>query len=336
MCASGRKHFSEKCPCHVILGIGIRREDPKKRFLSLATPSHTHLLPSPLNRSITYVRIMDHFVHNHESSSWLVQGFHDVSPTDEGTYFRVAACKYDSTKFDELVVVETSSENRAISVCIPCFNEEAEALKRTLASLQEQRLPSTFTFELVIVMDGVEKMSESMRAHLNSLFGGSLGHANDEDDVFQRLPTAETIVLEAINQSHYDLAGSAISLVVKRNNQRKVNSHMWWLGAHAKDTCCELVFATDCGIVFEKNTIEKLLSRLEQDPGLVAVTGFQRYMSSSMQGDGSLELFTDPMGYVLRHIQKFDFEVRSTLSAVYYLHEYSKSPANHIIIHLSN
>jgi len=55
----------------------------------------------------------------------------------------------------------------------------------------------------------------------------------------------------------------------------------------------------------------QLISRLEQeDQSLVAVTGFQHYMSASMEGDGSLELLTDPSGYVLRHLQKMDFEVR--------------------------
>jgi len=142
---------------------------------------------------------MENFIQNQDSSSWLVQGFPEARPTDEGTYFRALALKYSEAKFDELLGMNPSRGSRLISVCIPCFNKEDNALKHTLDSLQAQRIPSTYTFEIVIVMDGMAKMSESMHAYLNTLFGGILGHIDGEDDIFNRLPAAESIVVETIH-----------------------------------------------------------------------------------------------------------------------------------------
>ena len=247
----------------------------------------------------------------------LVRAFSEVTPKDNETYFRAIASKYGINNDEEGMVVagiKPSLHTRVISVCIPCFTEEASTLVRTLRSLKSQKLPSGVVFEILIVVDGIEKMSESMRAFVTKSF--NLGVSNDEqpDDlhknIFQQFPKAETIIVEPFKSNDDDKLGSGgLSLVLKRNNRRKVNSHMWWLAAHAKDSGCEFALATDCGIVFEKTAIAQMLSRLDGDQALVAVTGFQRVMTSTMQGDGKAEWLTDPFGHVLRQIQRFDFEV---------------------------
>jgi cellulose synthase/poly-beta-1,6-N-acetylglucosamine synthase-like glycosyltransferase len=258
------------------------------------------------NRNDVFIMGSNSFIHSHgESSQCLVRGVRETMPLHEATYFPVAFSKYESTK------------NTTISVCIPCFNEDAEALKRTLKSLRAQTLPEQHVLEVLVVIDGIEKMSESMRVYIQSIFGLSICIADADDsgktqDPFKRLPFAETVIVEPLNDMVEDMyrAGfGSISLVLKKHNQRKVNSHMWWLGGHAKDLACEFAMATDCGIIFEPTAVSRLLARLEQDQGLVAVKGFQRVMTSTMQGDGSMELLTDPLGYALRQIQRFDFEV---------------------------
>ncbi len=65
-----------------------------------------------------------------------------------------------------------------------------------------------------------------------------------------------------------------------------------------------LAFGTDCGIVFEPLMMSRLIARLDSNELLSAVTGFQRIMSSKMQGDGEWELFSDPKGYCLRKLQR--------------------------------
>jgi cellulose synthase/poly-beta-1,6-N-acetylglucosamine synthase-like glycosyltransferase len=260
--------------------------------------------------------MMNYFTHNHESSQWLVHGVGETMPTHEETYFRVASSKYGS-KCIELGSKRLATKRRkrttVISVCIPCFNEDANALERTLESLRAQILPEQHVMEVLVVMDGIEKMSESMRAYIQYIYGLSICMPDGKtQDPFKRLPSAETIIVEPYNDqiADKDRCGfGSISLVLKKNNQRKVNSHMWWLGGHAKDLGCEFALATDCGIIFEPTAVWHMLGRLEQDQGLVAVTGFQRVMTATMQGDGSFELLTDPIGYVLRQIQRFDFEV---------------------------
>jgi cellulose synthase/poly-beta-1,6-N-acetylglucosamine synthase-like glycosyltransferase len=263
------------------------------------------------------------FTHSHgESSQCYVHGVGETMPTHEETYFRVASSKYGS-KCIELgsktrrSATKSTKRTTVISVCIPCFNEDANALERTLESLRAQILPEHHVLEVLVVIDGIEKMAESMRVYIQSIFGLSVCMADDDDsgktqDPFKILPSAETIIVEPLNDriEDRDRCGFGnISLVLKKNNQRKVNSHMWWLGGHAKDLDCEFALATDCGIIFEPTAVWHMLARLEQDKGLVAVTGFQRVMTATMQGDGSFELLTDPIGYALRQIQRFDFEV---------------------------
>jgi cellulose synthase/poly-beta-1,6-N-acetylglucosamine synthase-like glycosyltransferase len=265
----------------------------------------------------------DSFTHSHgESSHCLVHGVGETMPAHEVTYFRVASSKYGSKCIKlgskrSSATKPTTKTTTVISVCIPCFNEDANALERTLESLRAQILPEQHVMEVLVVMDGIEKMSASMRVYIQSTFGLSICMADDDasgktQDPFKRLPSAETVIIEPLNDRMEDkdrCGFGSISLVLKKNNQRKVNSHMWWLGGHAKDLGCEFALATDCGIIFEPTAVWHMLARLEQDQGLVAVTGFQRVMTATMQGDGSIELLTDPIGYVLRQIQRFDFEV---------------------------
>jgi len=263
------------------------------------------------------------FTHrNGESLQYLVHGVGDTVPRHEDTYFPVAFSKYKSNCEVELgrkvSATKTTKGPTVISVCIPCFNEDANALERTLDSLRSQILPAQHVMEVLVIMDGIEKMSESMRVYIQSIFGLSICMADDDDsgttkDPFKILPSAATVIVEPVDDRVEDedrYGFGSISLVLKKYNQRKVNSHMWWLGGHAKDLGCEFALATDCGIIFESTAVGHLIARLEEDQGLAAVTGFQRVMTATMQGDGSIELLTDPIGYALRQIQRFDFEVR--------------------------
>jgi hypothetical protein len=84
-----------------------------------------------------------------------------------------------------------------------------------------------------------------------------------------------------------------------------------YLGAHARALQCEFALATDCGTVFEADALAKLVARLDADQRIAAVTGYQRVMPSEMQGTGYWELWANPIGNVLRQIQRYDCEVRT-------------------------
>jgi len=98
----------------------------------------------------------------------------------------------------------------------------------------------------------------------------------------------------------------SVSLILKKSNQRKSNSQMWWIGSHAAACQGEYLLTTDCGIHFPPKSVQRMMARLDQDECLAAVTARKDIMSASMQGDKPYEMFTDPFSYALRQIQIFD------------------------------
>lgn len=248
-----------------------------------------------------------------KGNTWHISGFAETSPSILGphTYFPSLASKYHAS---------ASSSQRVISICIPCYNEEGADLQRTIDSLRGQHLPLGTSLEIVVVMDGIEKMSPSMKSYVDEIFG-VLGHNNgnndpesgvhqdDQDATSLFASNVETIIVEPnSNESETSTVATSLSLILKKNNHRKVNSQMWWLGGHAIACKSEFLFATDCGIYFDPSCMQQLMDRLDKDERVAAVTGFQRVMTAAIQGDDPNEIFTDPLGYALRQIQSFDFE----------------------------
>ena len=84
---------------------------------------------------------------------------------------------------------------------------------------------------------------------------------------------------------------------------------MWWLGAHAASMEAFYVLATDCGTIFDPNCTYELVTKLQADLALQAVTGTRRIMSSAMQGDSFAEMCTSPIDFMLRMLQTFEFEI---------------------------
>ena len=257
------------------------------------------------------------------------------------------------------------NKNKVISVIIPCYNEEGSDLDRTIRGLSRQIMPKGWRVEVVIVMDGITHMSDSMARYLYQMFGVEWKHAggsdgtngdsgagkddeetpnggqgavdylslgedglNDKSYPFKRFPDAQTVIVHPIIKNDHDKAAAenstrlpamdgtigGFSLVVKRKNRRKANSQMWWLGPHASTVNAKYVLATDCGTYFERTTTLKLLNRMESEIHTMAVTGFQRTMPSVLQGDGSFEMCTSPFDFVLRNLQRFEFDVRSDIN----------------------
>ena len=146
-------------------------------------------------------------------------------------------------------------------------------------------------------------------------------NSNDPDlDPLAALPEAETIIVEPADLENAYRRRAAIedtvggyTLVVKRQNHRKANSQMWWLGPHGFFLKTKYSLATDCGTVFARTATIHLIRRLDAEENLHAVTGFQRIMTSEMQGDGNWELCHRPFEFLLRMVQRFEFEVRPVL-----------------------
>lgn len=291
---------------------------PDKDFQSSGRPSRRRE-PKPLRLRI-----------QRGGKSWIAKGYKAIAPKSDGEkiYFPTLNARYK-----ELMDVPESANAgtnqlppRVVSVCIPCFNEDADALKRTIESLQRSYLPRGIRLEIVVAMDGTKQISESMAEYLQLLFGISVTEDDGRKNPFVTFPSAQTVIVEqtagvsgkstlSVNQpvagtSAKNNQNSNLSLIIKRTNKRKVNSQRWWLFAHAKDTQCEFAFATDCGIVFDKKCLLLLLERMDREPEISGLTGYQKVMTAQMQGDSKWELFSDPMGFFLRQLQSYDFEVR--------------------------
>ena len=107
--------------------------------------------------------------------------------------------------------------------------------------------------------------------------------------------------------------------MVKQENRRKANLQQRWLGPHASAIGCKYALATDCGTFFERDTVRKLVERLEDDTATHAVTGTQRTMPALLQGDGHWEFCYHPFHLLLRQLQRFEFEV----CVIYIIVQYS-------------
>lgn len=247
------------------------------------------------------------------ATTWTVNGYSSISPDPDFDYF--TKLNMEPSKIDG--VAYNFSKDKVISCIVPCYTETAKELKRTIRSLFRQRIPLGWRIEAVIVMDGADRIEDSMADHLETIFGVRFNSGNPDSDPFLQLPGAETIIVQPADEESalsrtlvIENSVGGYSLVVKRKNQRKANSQMWWLGPHASAIGCKYALATDCGTVFARTATVHLIRRLEAEQELHAVTGFQRIMTSEMQGDGSWEFFNNPVSHILRMLQRFEFEVR--------------------------
>eukprot|EP00966_Prymnesium_polylepis_P215471 4989837-Prymnesium_polylepis.1 len=118
-------------------------------------------------------------------------------------------------------------------------------------------------------------MSESMRLYLQQTF-------QLEPELFDESSWAagdQTFISAA-----FEMGGCCrVSLLLKRHNHKKINSHEWFFLAHAPNTTCVYALTTDTGAVFRSGTVAKLARHLNSHPRCVAVTGRQRIMSFAHQ-----------------------------------------------------
>jgi cellulose synthase/poly-beta-1,6-N-acetylglucosamine synthase-like glycosyltransferase len=238
---------------------------------------------------------------------WNVSGFTSVVPHPDFEYFK--GVNFGPRIHNDGVNYNYSLD-KVISTIVPCFNESGSDLHRTVRSLYRQRLSPGWRIEVVIAMDGADHMDETMSEKLYDMFGVRINSGDPATDPFLAMPKANTIIVQPASEEAALRRPPAVEntvggycLVVKRHNHRKANSQMWWLGPHGSLLNTKYSLATDCGTVFARTATIHLINRLKKEPNLHAVTGFQRIMSSEMQGDGSFELFHRPFEYLLRMVQ---------------------------------
>jgi cellulose synthase/poly-beta-1,6-N-acetylglucosamine synthase-like glycosyltransferase len=220
---------------------------------------------------------------------------------------------------------------KVIGMCIPCFNEERFSLENTLNSLYKMEVPRDFVVEVIILMDGVlgptqdkpgQELvpSDSMRQFLRKNYGVDWARFDEGGGAQQ------TTIFQSTGPFQPSRGGPArenirVSLLQKKKNQRKHNSHQWFMQSFARELNCKYIFCTDCATVFDKDMLAKLTAHLEDNPTTTAVCGRQRVMAAEIQhrqGSGEPKKRDTWKEYILRQIQTYDFEADAPVSKAAY------------------
>jgi len=120
----------------------------------------------------------------------------------------------------------------------------------------------------------------------------------------QRVDNAGAVVPTCIGWFKGKAMWMKISLLVKKDNRRRINSHHWFLNCFAPFYRANFVLLTECGAAFSKGCLLRLTQHLVANPACVACTGRQRVMSKTVAGVDE-EGVIDSMW---RRAQFFDFE----------------------------
>eukprot|EP00122_Pirum_gemmata_P000145 Pgem_evm1s125 len=139
---------------------------------------------------------------------------------------------------------EKERENNTVAVVVPFYNEQKCDLKRTLEKLHDQEQECLIAgkeygmhglnFHYLAVMDGYYKASDSMKEYVTELYGPGWDagfNLGDTDDCTlalqkQNLMTGMLDMVE-IKPGKF----LRLTIVVKKQNRKKPNSHEWFFRA---------------------------------------------------------------------------------------------------------
>ena len=192
----------------------------------------------------------------------------DTQPVPGKSYFRT----YNITEVE-------------IAVCIPCYNEDGYDIRRTLDDLDKNfRIAEVETVHVVVVLDGIKKMSDTMR----DTFIEDLGFREGMTAVTTRpdLDMDKTYFLQRdLNHTSKFMPNPnfEITCVVKGTNRKKHNSQEWFLRGFCPDINPKIAFLVDCGTCFDPYCVLYLKHALDTEPGVIAVSGRARVMDVARQ-----------------------------------------------------
>eukprot|EP00124_Ichthyophonus_hoferi_P003779 Ihof_evm4s352 gene=Ihof_evmTU4s352 len=191
-----------------------------------------------------------------------------------------------------------SQPPRICAIACPFFNENKHELERSLQGMykQAQELKDmNMECHVVAILDGWWKASNDMKEYLKELFPAS--HTDDTAwwkhiiAVAETSNIVETYVLQRTNIEGYiekvDIGNNNkmfLTLIIKRENRRKYNSHEWFFQSFCPAYGAEYGFVTDCGTLYVNKCLYHLICHMDKHPKCAAATGKQRVMSAAMQG----------------------------------------------------
>ena len=220
--------------------------------------------------------------------------FEEARPVEGNRYFASAA----------------SGASTSVVICL--YNEVGPELSRTVESLASSEEAA---LDILIVADGLAKLSESMKQYLATTFqlsesiapallNGKPESWGPQDQIFISTPIRK--------------GASSVTLLLKRFNHKKINTHEWFFRAHCPNTGCRYALTTDTGAVFRDGSLLRMMRFLDAHPTVAAVTGRQRVMSEYHQRVMGREAMGEAaerdtlFERVMRLLQGFDFEIDHT------------------------
>ena len=227
-------------------------------------------------------------------------------------------------------------------VCVPFYSEGGASLRRSLTALalqQEDLGIAAGALHVFAIGDGwrtprgARILSDSLLAELEALFGSPL-----EAQIEETFEVAPLVVLQRRLQSGElapvmidvsaarrsrareddgdekvvgggsDLIPLYLTVLIKKGNRKKSDSHNWFFGILAPlarlRADCEYYFTTDCGTLFAPSLLTRLAAHLAVHPRAGAATGHQRIMHAA-DVEGALNTSEEA---TLARIQSYDFE----------------------------
>ena len=164
-------------------------------------------------------------------------------------------------------------ERAKLAAVICIYNEEDYMLQRSVNALQLLEPTPLVLLDVMICVDGIAAMHPSLKVLLRHMFGASIPV---EESQWRALadPNQETFVANRMTPG-----GGLLSLLLKRNNHKKVNSHEWFFRSFGHPDFCSYGLCTDCGTVIPPLSLYRLHRHMDTHDMCIAVCGWQRIMS---------------------------------------------------------
>ena len=212
----------------------------------------------------------------------------------------------------------------AVVICV--YNEEWYSLQRSLESLavipnkngefDPTIVKYAIPLDVALVIDGVEMLKPCMREYLHQLFGAGIPVDVDSQSKASGWPNCtengEIKPSETCVTNKETINGHLFSLILKRHNHKKINSHEWGFMAFAQMSQCKYILTSDCGTLFDPKCISNLFDYMEAHEQCVACTGRQRVMRAKQQADPYQKDKKDTLvESMLRRMQALEYEVES-------------------------
>jgi chitin synthase len=254
-------------------------------------------------------------------SKLIINEYDDIIPINSLVYFGI----------DNADPIYSINEYPTLLTGITFFNEESVEMRSSLISIADNISKlHNINHRCVIIGDGYKYMSSTMKLYLKALYCSNNREISAWDNMMKKMSEYDannidkTYIVQKVlydeirNEYKYnDLSllynndninrNIQLCLILKVKNRKKHNSHQWILSNNGfinniYDKNNAYILLSDCGTIFGKNSIKKIILFMENNNNCVGCTGVQQIMSSAEQHNSD-----NIWSFLLRKIQYVDY-----------------------------